>query len=92
MVMIDSESAAIDHATQYLQSLGVSYARCLGAVRLPKHQTGLWRSVIRDQFADGTWLWQVNFEKRILPPNKVITHNEFSVFIDSQTATCGIFN
>ena len=64
---------------------------CIGAVRLPKGQTPIWESLFDHKLADDTWLWQVSFEGKILPPNKVITHNEFGVLIDMKTGQCGMF-
>jgi hypothetical protein len=92
MLAIDSEHAATVRAVEYLKSRGIAFARCAGAVRLPKGQTALWRSNMDEAIRDDTWLWQIDFDKQILPPNKVATHNTFSVFIDSQTGMCGIFS
>ena len=62
MTNIDTESLATERAVAFLRSLNVSFARCIGAVRLPKGQTPIWESLFDHKLADDTWLWQVSFE------------------------------
>jgi len=88
---VSTKSQAVKFASTHLQQQGIAYARCLGAVKIPLTQTELWRSVIPGIPQLIEFLWQVNFEKEVLPSNVVDTGNSFSVFVDSASGACGIF-
>ncbi len=88
---LKGNDSVVQCAAEYLALQRIAYARCLGATKLPVAQFGLWESLFNGRVHEIVGLWQVDFEKRILPPETVNTGNSFSVFVESSTGTCAVY-